>query len=31
MKGVVEWKDGIVGRLTKGVETLVKKFWSGIN
>jgi len=24
MKGVVEWKDGIVGRLTKGVETLVK-------
>ena len=24
MKGIVEWKDGIVQRLTKGVETLVK-------
>ena len=24
MKGVVEWKDGIVQRLTKGVEALIK-------
>ena len=24
MEGIVEWKDGIVQRLTKGVETLVK-------